>query len=231
MHVIGTDKVRFLALAKNGSTSLRSILKKNPKVIKGWYTTDKDANHKYRFNIKDFDKKGITFLFPLRNGVTRQRSGLLQDLHGKYKSVQEVNELKKILANLFRNKKYFHSSSYWNTSFFKMFMTKILTKKRWTGANIVFFDIEYLSSPQLMEFCTDLDPKWKGIKIPFENRSENTIFKRTILQLLKELAKNKESGVLDWFDKSSWQQDNIDRLLKLIRESEFFKDFYVKQLL
>ena len=48
MHIIGTNKVRFVSLQKNGSTSLRVILKAN-KSIRGWYTSDQDINHKYPY--------------------------------------------------------------------------------------------------------------------------------------------------------------------------------------
>ena len=48
MHIIGTSKIRFVSLQKNGSTSLRVILKGN-KSIKGWYTSDQDINHRYPY--------------------------------------------------------------------------------------------------------------------------------------------------------------------------------------
>ena len=77
MHIIGTNKVRFVSLQKNGSTSLRVILKAN-KSIKGWYTSDQDINHRYPYKESALLDKKITFIFPLRDPLARKKSSILK---------------------------------------------------------------------------------------------------------------------------------------------------------
>ena len=65
MHVIGTDRVRFISLQKNGSTSLRNILREHTD-IKGWYTSDIDKDHKFPYIEEDLLNENIYFIYPLR---------------------------------------------------------------------------------------------------------------------------------------------------------------------
>ena len=222
MHIIGTSKVRFVSLQKNGSTSLRVMLKGN-KSIKGWYTSDQDTNHKYPYKESALLDKKITFIFPLRDPLARKKSTVLQKIHAKYHAVANIKDLEKHIKNyLLKFSKYQDELNYWHCSLYRDFIKDIFKKKREIKANIIFIDIKTLSSWQLNKFLCKLDPSWKDIIIPHENASTNNVFKEAVMNIITKLSQDKESGVLDWFDSKNWDLANSYELLEVIKKSEYF---------
>ena len=222
MHIIGTNKVRFVSLQKNGSTSLRVILKAN-KSIRGWYTSDQDINHKYPYKESDLLDKKITFIFPLRDPLARKKSAMLQKIHAKYHAVSNIKDLEKHIKNyLLKFSKYQDELNYWHCSLYKDIIKDNFKKNREIKANIIFIELKTLSSWQLNKFLCKLDPSWKDIVIPHENASTNNVFKEAVMNIITKLSQDKESGVLDWFERKNWDLANSYELLDVIKNSEYF---------
>ena len=222
MHVIGTHKVRFIALAKNGSTSLRNILKKHS-VIKGWYTSDIDKDHEFPYTSEDLLNENIYFIYPLRNTRDRAKSAMLQEIHAKYGSITDIEELTVKIKNYLKSFiKYRHDLNYWSCPVFKSFMVDSFREKRQIKAKILFIDIDDISSNEIRIFCSQIDSTWKGIHIPHKNKIEDHPFKIKVMKIITELSKDTNSGVLDWFDKYNLEGQEMDYLLSCIRKSDYF---------
>ena len=72
------------------------------------------------------------------------------------------------------------------------------------------------------KFICKLDPSWKDIIIPHENASTNNVFKEAVMNIITKLSQDKESGVLDWFERKNWDLANSYELLEVIKKSEYF---------
>ena len=225
MHIIGTKKVRFINLQKNASTSLRVILKENT-AIKGWYTTDKDENHKYPFKDSALQNKNITFIFPLRDPIKRKKSAILQKLHAKFGSVNNLKELERHVKGFLKQYlKYGHELSYWHCSLFQQFIYDVFRsdKEKQIKANFIFIDIEALSTTQLNKFLTNLDSNWKDIVIPHENASSNNLFKEGVMRIIKKLSDDNDSGVLNWYNEDNWENYEAEySLIRAIKRSKYY---------
>lgn len=222
MHIIGTDKVRFVSLQKNGSTSLRTILKGDNN-IKGWYTSDRDINHKHPYEKSALLDKDITFIFPLRDPLARKKSVLLQDIHAKYHAVSNIKDLEKHVKSYLLNfSKYQHPLNYWHCSLYSDFIKDLFKKKREIKANTVFISLKNLSSWQLNKYICKLDPSWKDIIIPHDNASSNNVFKEAVMNIITKLSQDKESGVLNWFESKNWDLADSYELLDVIKKSEYY---------
>ena len=128
MHIVGTKKVRFVNLQKNGSTSLRTVLKENT-AIKGWYTTDKDENHRYPYKDSALQNKNITFIFPLRDPIKRKKSAILQKIHAKFGSVNNLKDLERHVKGFLKQYlKYGDKLTYWHCDLFKKFIYDIFRR-------------------------------------------------------------------------------------------------------
>ena len=232
MHIIGTEKVRFVTLQKNGSTSLRAVLKKNT-AIQGWYTTDKDENHRYPFKVSDLQNKDITFIFPLRYPIKRKKSAILQKIHAKFGSVNDSKDLEHhVKGFLKRYLKYGDTLSYWHCNVFQEFIYDVFRsdKDKQIKANFIFIDIKALSSTQLNKFLTNLDSNWKDILIPHENASSNNLFKVEVMRIIKKLSDDNNSGVLDWFNEDNWVNYEAENsVLEAIKRSKYY--YSVEKLL
>lgn len=222
MHVIGTDRVRFISLQKNGSTSLRNILREHTD-IKGWYTSDIDKDHKFPYIEEDLLNENIYFIYPLRETKARKRSSVLQTIDSKYGMIDDIEELtatiKKYLQSFI---KYTHALDYWHCPFFRAFIGDMFRKQRQIKAKVVFIDAESLSSNALQSFCSKIDNKWQNILIPHEYKATQDPFKVKVMSIISELSKDNTSGVLDWFDDSNWDDKEHNSLLNVIRNSEYF---------
>jgi hypothetical protein len=232
MHIIGTEKVRFVTLQKNGSTSLRAILKKNT-AIQGWYTTDKDENHRYPFKISDLQNKDITFIFPLRCPIKRKKSAILQKIHAKFGSVNNSKDLEHhVKGFLERYLKYGDTLSYWDCNVFQEFIYDVFRshKEKQIKANFIFIDINALSTTQLNKFLTNLDSNWKDILIPHENASSNNLFKVEVMKIIKKLSDDNNSGMLNWFNEDNWENYEAEnRVYEAIKSSKYY--YSVEKLL
>jgi len=225
MHIVGTKKVRFINLQKNASTSLRTVLKENT-AIKGWYTTDIDEDHRYPFKDSALQNKDIIFIFPLRDPIKRKKSAILQKIHAKFGSVNNLKELERhVKGYLKQYLKYGHKLSYWHCDLFQKFIYDVFKsdKEKEIKAKFIFIDIKALSTTQLNKFLTKLDSNWKDIIIPHDNASSNNLFKEGVMRIIKKLSDDNDSGVLDWFNEDNWENYEAEySLIRAIKTSKYY---------
>jgi len=225
VHIIGTQKVRFVSLQKNGSRSLRTILKQYP-AIEGWNTSDFDEFCEHSYDEAALKDESITFIFPLRNQFEREQSAMLQDIEANYGTVTDLNELEEHIKRYLKQfRLYKHMLNYFHCSLFIRFVEDLFRsdKDKEIKAKVIFIDLKDLSTKYLNCFLTKLDKSWQDIIIPHVNSSKEDFFKQKILKIIKKLSYDKNSGILDWFNFNNWIASDVEyKFFKTLKGSKYY---------
>jgi len=228
MNIIGSDRLRFVSIRKNGSTSLRHLIK-NHKFIEGWYVgSDKDKLHTIPFDLDDLNDSSITFIFPLRDELERSISGLFEGLLSKFGTIEDDGVLRAELKNYFQDRKYSTSLYIFETSIFDHFITNLFNGKSSTGAKILFTPLKNISNPKFIEFCTSIDDRFSECAIPKTNVSKENPKKEKLVSILDSLIDDVNSNILDYRKKDSWEDVSYFRLAGRLRSKIEKSKFYIK---
>lgn len=225
MNIIGSDTLRFVSLPKNGSTSIKQLVKRHD-FIKGWSLNSEDFDnvHSEIFNPDDLFDEKITFIFPFRYPIERNISGLLENLSAEARDIENNEDLKSFIKSKYTNSKFSTNLTYDDNLIMYHFIKNLINPSK--SATILFVFLKKISNPEFIKFCTTIDSRFENCFIEKVNTVEENSIKKNIIQTFKELSSSSPINSFDLKEVSNWENGMHirfeKRLFNYIIDSKYF---------